>query len=603
MKRKFFVPLFLTLSALVVASCTNPAEEDPLVNYDPSYKGAKITITRDRYEASSDSCRFNVKITSTYTWVISIPEEAKEWLTATQSWGDSLKTSKVFFYLTENLTPEIREATITIHSGTARKRIKVTQGMQPLVLEKADVQEFDRFYKPREFNFDMLRSDSRWSWCRSKQSEHFIVFWEKGYGEYGLYGDRRGVTNTSPSTSKDAGMRVDIDDLLYKAELFYNMNVNTLRFCDTGKGTSVLDTYKMQIYLFYQTEWLATGAGYDNIIGALWVSPSTCRPVGSTIAHEIGHSFQYQVFCDYLLQQGVPEGERPLADGTQGPGWRYGFGPGGSGGCGWWEQCAQWQSMQRFSATHNYLNQLFGGYGNEFISSTYLHILHERPRYANYFIQWYWVDKYGIDFIGKLWRSAKYPEDPCETYMRLTGMDNAAFNDDMWRYAAHCLTYDMEGIRSYGKSHIGNVAITNITSVDGWWRIADRKAPESTGSNAILLNNAAGKRVKASFQGLYAMQGTTYRCGPESNAGWRYGFVSYNSDGSTTYSDIFSAAEGEASFTVPANSQKLWFVVSGAPQRYERHPWPTEANKAEKDTDDNRWPWQARFTGTNPNNQ
>lgn len=600
MKTRHFHPLLLAFMALVAFACTEPTEDDPLANYDPSYKGAKITITRDKYEATADSCHFNVKITSTYTWVISIPEEAQTWLTASQSWGDSLKTRKVFFYLKENLTPEVRETTITIQSGKAKKRIKVTQGVTPLILTAADVPDYEKYYKPAEFNFDMLRSDSKWSWCRSKQSEHFVVFWEKDYGEYGLYGDRRGVANTSPSTCKVANMRVDIDDLLAKAELFYAMNIGTLKFCDTGKGTSVLDKYKMEIYLLYQSEWLATGSGYDNVIGALWVNPSTCQPVGSTIAHEIGHSFQYMVFCDYLLQEGVPEQNRPSADATQGPGWRYGFGPGGSGGCGWWEQCAQWQSMQRFSSTQDYLSQLFAGYSNEFVTSTYLHILHERPRYANYFIQWYWADKQGIDFIGKLWRSAKYPEDPCETYMRLTGMDNAAFNDDMWLYAAHCLTYDMESIRTLGKNHIGNVAITNITSADGWWRIGDKKAPESTGSNAILLTGAAGKTVTADFQGLYAMQGSTYKCGPASNAGWRYGFVSYNSDGSTTYSDIFSAPEGAATFDVPTNSKKLWFVVSGAPRTYERHAWPTEESKADKDTDDNRWPWQAKFTGTTP---
>ena len=57
----------------------------------------------------------------------------------------------------------------------------------------------------------------------------------------------------------------------------------------------------MEIYLLYQTEWLATGAGYDNVIGALWVNPTTCQPVGSAIGHEIGHSFQYQIYCDQIL--------------------------------------------------------------------------------------------------------------------------------------------------------------------------------------------------------------------------------------------------------------------------------------------------------------
>ena len=47
---------------------------------------------------------------------------------------------------------------------------------------------------------------------------------------------------------------------------------------------------------------LSIAEGYnifaDDKIGALWVNPSTCKPVGSTIGHEIGHSFQYQVSAD-----------------------------------------------------------------------------------------------------------------------------------------------------------------------------------------------------------------------------------------------------------------------------------------------------------------
>lgn len=53
--------------------------------------------------------------------------------------------------------------------------------------------------------------------------------------------------------------------------------------------------------------------------------PSTCHPVGSTIAHEIGHSFQYQVYADKVNKQGYP------ADLHHG--FRYGFGPDGAGGC------------------------------------------------------------------------------------------------------------------------------------------------------------------------------------------------------------------------------------------------------------------------------
>ena len=226
---------------------------------------------------------------------------------------------------------------------------------------------------------DFTKEESQWSYYRMDYSDNFIVFWEKGFG-------------SNPFTVTDQALRVDIKDLLEKAELFYDVNVNKLKFVETGKSNT--DKYRMMIFLKYQSEWLATGSGYDDIIGALWVNPSTCQPVGSTIAHEVGHSFQYQTYCD---------------NPTSGCGWRYGFGENEEGGNCFWEQCAQWQAYQI------YHEERFNNYNfDEYLLSCYKHPLHEAPRYANYFIQDYWCMKHGIEFIGKLWREARRPEDPIE---------------------------------------------------------------------------------------------------------------------------------------------------------------------------------------------
>ena len=164
------------------------------------------------------------------------------------------------------------------------------------LMNKSKIANYGKYYCPGTWNegFEkgpdyMLRSDARWSWWRMKQSEHFFVFWEPGFGD-----------NPNAESVPEA-LRVDIDDLLQKAEQFYKTNVEKLGMATVGQGKSVLDNHKMQIYLLYQTEWLATGSGYDDKIGALWVNPSTCKPVGSTIGHEIGHSFQYQVSADKLF--------------------------------------------------------------------------------------------------------------------------------------------------------------------------------------------------------------------------------------------------------------------------------------------------------------
>ena len=116
-----------------------------------------------------------------------------------------------------------------------------------LSLNQYDIPNFDKYYKPYEFSdMDMFQSSSKWSWHRYKQSEHFFVFWEAAFG------------NNPNSNSIPSNLRVDIDDLLVKAEQFYYTNIVSTQFCTVGQGKSYLDIYKMEIYLLYQTEWLAT---------------------------------------------------------------------------------------------------------------------------------------------------------------------------------------------------------------------------------------------------------------------------------------------------------------------------------------------------------
>jgi len=587
--------LFLSVVAMTVLASCSKNEDDPVIGPDPNDKyDSSITLTASdvALPADKDGTAF-IRLTVDHEWyLVSTDKQEQEWLKADQTHGVSTKNKKITFTALEEGLTETRTAKFKIVSGANSKKFTVTQSRKCLILTEDEVEDFDKYYKPNEFTFDMLRSDSKWSWCRSKQTEHVVVFWDNQYGEYGLYGDRMGVENTSPTTAKSSKMRVDIDDLLEKAEQFYKINTETLKFSEPGSGKSVLDDYKFEIYILYQSEWLATGSGYDNMIGALWVNPSTCQPVGSTIAHEIGHTFQYMTFCDWLKNQGIPAADRPYVNTNQGPGWRYGYGQNGAGGNAFWEQCAQWQSYQ------TYKDEAFQNYNfSAFCSQTHLHVLHETPRYANYFIQWWWCQNNNdITFLAKMWRNSQFPEDPCETYMRLMDYDVAAFNDDIWKYAAHCMTFDMDEIRSNGRNYIGRTAIASsaISNVDtDWWRISAALAPESTGSNAVRMTATAGSNVTVTFQGLRELSGCTV--GSAALAGWRYGFVSYNSDGTTTYSDIWSGENTNQSFTVPANSKYLWFVVTGAPTSYIRHPWGADDGKPIS-----VWPWQAKFDGATP---
>lgn len=411
-------------------------------------------------------------------------------------------------------------------------------------------------YKPREFQqMDFESAESTWSFARSKQSTHFIVFWGKGYGE-----------NDPNSQAVPAQYRVDIDDLLAKAEEFYDLNINQLKFAT--KGSTNLDKYKMMIFLHYTTDWMAYGGGYDDVIGALWVSPNTCQPVGSTIAHEIGHSFQYQIRCD----QG------------NGYGFRYGFG--GNGGNGFWEQTAQWQANQI------YTNEIFNSHHFTVYAENYhRHQIHEHYRYANYFIHYYWADKHGKEMISRVWRETRQPDDPLQGYMKINGINSEKLNDEIYDMASKFATWDIPSLRNLGANYIGRHAYKFEPLGGKTYRVHYDFAPGTTGYNVVpLAVPAAGTVVSTAFEGI--PNATGYNQVNASLAGWRYGYVAMLENGTRVYGDMHKESTGNASFTVPANTKHLFFVVTGAPTTYSAHAW--DENLA----NDAQWPYKVTFNNT-----
>ncbi|MUP37235.1 DUF4859 domain-containing protein [Labilibaculum sp. 44] len=445
---------------------------------------------------------------------------------------------------------------------------------------KADTTSFDKskFYVPLEFkDNDYTSASSTWCYERSKQSDHFILFWAAGYGK-----------NDPGAAEVPDNLRVDIDDLLEKAEVFYDLNVNTLKFAETGVGKSNLDQYKMQIYLFYQEEWMAFGAGYDDTIGALWVNPGTVQPVGAVIAHEIGHSFQYQTFCDLGGKVGF----------------RYGFG--GNGGNAFWEQTAQWQSFQAYPE-QVFENNNFPVY----CENCFRHVCHEDYRYASYFIHYYWAEKHGIDIIGKIWREAQEPEDPIEAYMRINGLTVDGLNAELYEAATKFVTWDLDALRSLGENYIGKHTYKFYQLTDGSYQVAYSKCPSSTGYNVIPLNvPTVGTVITTSFTALtpgsalaagdpgtytdseISGTATNYNSSSLTRAGWRYGYVALLDNGQRVYGEMNRKTAGSVEFTVPEGCVNLWFVVLGAPSTYEAHPWD------EKESNDDQWPYKLKFSNT-----
>jgi len=443
---------------------------------------------------------------------------------------------------------------------------KPAQGGTPTYTTRTYQAKYDYFtfhnpgriiYRPQEFstmNFD--DPASRWCFQRSRESTHFIVFWEPGFG----------------LDPKKSSISLDVDLLLDRAEHLFHFYADTLGFVVPGQSKST-DKYKIEIFVNHSNEWLATGSGYDDMIGALWCTPWALEASGGhTVGHEIGHSFQYLVGCDLGTNHGF----------------RYGFGPGASGGCAWWESCAQWQAFKVYPE-----QQFSNDYTAQYLDKCNKNLLHEDWRYACYFIQDYWCQLHGRQFIGRLWRESAKPEDPVEAYKRLTGISQQQFNDEIFNYAQRVCTWDIDGIRERGKAYIDNhtAHLHLAAGTTDVWQADASHCPENYGYNIIRVGNVdAGTTVRARFKGLAGASG--YRSINADKAGWRYGFCAYLSDGTRSYGQAYSEAEGEAAFTVPEGTQMLWFVVTGAPTEHWRHAWDDDASN------DEQWPYQVQFVGT-----
>ncbi len=414
---------------------------------------------------------------------------------------------------------------------------------------------------------ELKKATSQWCYDRSLQSKHWILFWEKDYG------------SEAPAA---------VPSILENADKIFEFYADSLKFITINQGKSKTDTYKMIIRLRYTTQWEASGSGIDNQIGLLTLSNGahTSRS-GQTVAHEIGHCFQYQTHCDNGNQNG----------------WMYNWGS--STLNVFWEMCAQWQAYKFYPKMQFVWDS---GQGNDWFGGT-INGLHRHPlcpdlRYHNFFIQDYMCHKHGMDIIGKLWNKSQSPEDPFQAYMRLTMSGTTSkklsqLGDEMWEYGARMTTFDLDPIREYGSGRIGFRDQTDLNKEDdGFWSPTVANCIENWGNNAIRLNApTTAKTIYVEFVGEAGKEG--YTTLNKTKAGWRYGFVALLKDGSRLYGDIASAnynnPEGLVAFDCPANCKYLWLVVSGAPTSYWTRDWLgwTEESTAEQ------WPYRVKFYQTN----
>jgi len=406
-----------------------------------------------------------------------------------------------------------------------------------------------KIYIPSEFSsgeFDNDQDD--WSWIRSRQSENFIVFWEPDFG----------INPNSESIPID--YRFDVDFLLNKLEYYYQVHRDDLNFFD--ENNTMLNQYKIMVFVHYSLNFGAFGAGYDNTVGAFWIDPNSLNPIRSVVAHELGHAFQYQVYCDLGRS-----------------GFRWGFGEDGSGGNTYWESSAQWQAFQ---CEPEFISDGVYGYVNE----SHNHFLDEQHRYDSYWIHYYWSSIHGKEIISRIWRETIENEDPAETYMRITNTNTQNLFFQFFEASRKFVTWDIDEIKERMIDFMGIHRI-GLEFNDGKYIVSPNFAPETTGYNIIELSIPDNNSLTIEFQGITNNKYFTIE-DQESISGWYIGVVSILENGERFYGET-NLINGHSlySFTqdIPESSERLWLVISPAPTRYFKHEWD------DNEDDDIQWPY------------
>ncbi len=418
---------------------------------------------------------------------------------------------------------------------------------------------------------------SGYNFAHSVESAHFAVFWDIRYGD----------TPTKIQYPGDGNV-ANANTVLSICERCWNMYANELGFLEEGNSTT--DKYKIQLYIPYQSAWRADASGTDGVgggqtgIGHFNPWAATARG-GHTVAHEVGHTFQFLVSAD--LGTNAWHTDR---------GWRWGWGGGNDNG--WWESCADWQAYQIFP------DRQFtdGEYFEQHLAAHYKNLLHDDWRYACCFIQDWWCMKYGRDFIGRMWRESRPYEDPVDVYKRMNNLTQEQFCDETMEGYMRMATWDIDRVRDRAAHRIGQHKnyLTTVSSANAIYKTSPATCIQNYGYHITNLTPPkAGATVKANFTGI--TDDASYHYVYKDRAGWRYAFVALMSDGTRVYGDMHSLQEGTAELTIPTDHGRcsnLFFVVMGAPTQHWAHPWTSGKASSDWDVNEEQWPYQVQFEGT-----
>ena len=374
--------------------------------------------------------------------------------------------------------------------------------------------EGKEIYIPEELrDNDFTNKDSQWSYYRMACTPNVVCFWEKGFGD---------DLSKAPDL-EGKPMTVDLDNLLARVEYFYNVYRDMMGFIMPG---SKAERYRMMVMLKYSLEGTAYGGCYDDVIGALWITPNRVQDKTlNCIAHEIGHSFQIQIACD-----GQSEGM----------------------GGGIFETSAQWLLWQvnpRWTTDEYY-------HWEAYKKNLHLSLFHFENMYHAPFVLEYWSMLHGLTYMADMFRGGKKGEDFAQTYMRMYDVDVKQMGDELLDCYSRLITFDFPDKRKESLRYACELQSEMKDTLDGWKKPVN--APQTYGFNVDEIPlPAVGKTVKVQFRGLSTQE----------NTGYRYGLVAVDNDNHPTYLGAHSDLKKTLTFKNPGNIKSLYLVVVGCPKK------------------------------------
>ena len=410
----------------------------------------------------------------------------------------------------------------------------------------------------------------QFSWDKTAQSENFFLIWGDAVG-------------TKPAEYSDPNLRFDPRQILDTMEYIFR-RCDELGMIHDEPGTQA-SKYKYVIVM-YNTygqggpEGWANGWAVDDTIGAFWVHPNATRD-GGVIAHEFTHSLQAMYHID---DQNSQRGAKAIYD-----------------------------NDGLFYETHaNYVrNVLYPGAVSSDIDAHHYLMLEPdwKFNYEGYHFLFHIHSTLGLPMVSRLWTEWRPLEYPLQTLRRITAMPQSEFNDYMYQYATRAVAWDYptnnwgaflrESRRIRLREPWGRVfaqrtydVLTAIDTAGGRYYSGTYMAPQDYGYNVVRLYP-----TDRSSPVVVGMIGHTE---VNDHAGWRYGFVTVDSQGVTVRrSPTYSQPRATVQYTLEPNEAELYFVVLGAPVD-SMHANPALNNTWNGNPKRYHYPYEVRLTNARP---